>query len=192
MESNQIMKALFEVFSREGIDCEEGLEAIRDMIHDETMSRETMSRETPSQMTLKYSHVPNKNGLPPKRQTEHAAGYDLYSPEYVTLPANKRTRVPLGICLEIPKKISGQIVSRSSLALEGVDVKAGLIDPDYRGEITVLFENTNSTPYYIKRGQRIAQIVFREFEVLNVVKVDMLESTDRGEGGFGSTGKVDP
>lgn len=188
MDLNQITKNLLDAFSCEG--NQEQLETIRDMILDETMGK-TMSREAPSQMTLKYKNVPNKNGLPPTRQTEHAVGYDLYSPEDVTLPANKRTLVPLGICLEIPKKLSGQIVSRSSLALDGVDVKAGLIDPDYRGEIKVLLENSNTTPYYIKRGQRIAQIVFREFEVLNVVKVDMLESTDRGEGGFGSTGKVD-
>lgn len=174
MELEQITKSLFDAFSRE-----EGLNTCLDMI----------SREK----TLKCKLIPNKNGILPKRQTEHAAGYDLYSPVDVTLPANALTRVPLGICMAIPEGHFGKINSRSSLTVNNrLHVGAGLIDSDYRGEVTVVLDNLSNTPYNIKQGERIAQIVIQKYEVLNVVEVDELDSTVRGEGGFGSTGKVDP
>ena len=181
MELNDITKSLFDVFSRDGI--EEGLDTCQRMIRSEMMNREK---------TLKCKLIPNKNGILPKRQTEHAAGYDLYSPEDVTLPAKELTRVPLGICIEIPEGLWGEIKSRSSLAVKRLHAEAGVIDSDYRGEVTVVLENHSSAPYNVKQGERIAQIIFQKYEVLTVEEVDELDSTVRGEGGFGSTGKVDP
>jgi len=99
-------------------------------------------------------------------------------------------KVPTGIYLEIPMGYECQVRSRSGLASKGICVanSPGTIDSDYRGEVCILLVNHGSDGYTIKHGDRIAQLVFNKIEQPEFYVVDQLESTDRGEGGFGSTG----
>ncbi len=99
--------------------------------------------------------------------------------------------VSTGLLMELPEGIECQVRPRSGLALKhGITLpnSPGTIDPDYRGEIRVIMQNTGSEAVTLSRGERIAQLVFARFEAPQVVEADELTSTDRGGGGFGSTG----
>lgn len=123
----------------------------------------------------------------PKRGTSGSIGYDLYTPQdFFLLPGINL--IPLGIALAIPNGHYGRITSRSSLAKLGIDVTAGVIDEDYRGEINVCLHNHKET-LLLKRGERIAQLILEKASILPLEEVDCLEETERGQGGFGSTGK---
>ena len=130
------------------------------------------------------AHVPTKG-------SEHSAGYDLYSCCNVLIYPQERTLVKTGIVLEIPEGFYGRIAPRSGLALKnGIDVMAGVIDSDYRGEIGVILYNTDKTvPFHIKIGDRIAQLIIEKYYNFDLEKAEDLNSSDRGSGGFGSTGK---
>ena len=113
-------------------------------------------------MKIKLSDT---NAKIPTRGTSESAGYDLYSlNDYYVYP-QERTNIRTGITLEIPKGYYGRIAPRSGLALKnGIDVMAGVIDCDYRGEIGVILYNTdNNIPFHIKIGDRIAQIIFEKY-----------------------------
>lgn len=132
----------------------------------------------------------DKNSKLPTRGTEHAAGYDLYSlHDYYVYP-QEWTMVKTGITMEIPSGYYGRIAPRSGLAYKhGIDTLAGVIDSDYRGEIGVILLNTHKEQIFtIKAGDRIAQIIFEKYYTFDFNLVDSLEETNRGEGGFGSTG----
>lgn len=126
----------------------------------------------------------------PQRQTENSAGYDIYSDEsYILLPGERHT-FDTGVAMAIPKGYVGLVMSRSGSAVKnGIEKGAGVIDSDYRGELKVLLYNHSDESYPICRGDRIAQMlivpVFQEQPII----VEELDSTERGEGGFGSTGK---
>lgn len=122
------------------------------------------------------------------------AGVDLRAAVDVTLAAGGgRALVATGISIAIPDGYAGFLQPRSGLALEhGVTVlnSPGLIDSGYRGELKVLLVNTDpSTPFMVRRGERIAQLVIQGYQRLNFVEVDQLPDSDRGHGGFGSTGR---
>ena len=122
------------------------------------------------------------------------AGVDLRATEDVTLePGGGRGLVPTGVAVAIPRGYAGFIQPRSGLAFQhGVTVlnSPGLIDSDYRGELKVLLVNTDpSTPFQVTRGERIAQLVIQAVEHVDFVEVDSLDETERGEGGFGHTGR---
>lgn len=122
------------------------------------------------------------------------AGIDLRATEAVTLaPAGGRALVPTGIAVAIPRGYAGFIQPRSGLAFKhGVTVlnSPGLIDSDYRGELKALLINTDPTePFEVTRGERIAQLVIQAVEHVDLVEVDVLDDTERGEGGFGHTGR---
>ncbi len=122
------------------------------------------------------------------------AGVDLRAAEDVTLePGGGRGLVPTGVAVAIPRGYAGFIQPRSGLALKhGVTVlnTPGLIDSDYRGELKVLLVNTDPTsPFQVTRGERIAQLVIQAVEHVDFVEVDSLDETERGEGGFGHTGR---
>lgn len=122
------------------------------------------------------------------------AGIDLRATEAVTLaPAGGRALVPTGIAVAIPRGYAGFIQPRSGLAFKhGVTVlnSPGLIDSDYRGELKALLINTDPTePFEVTRGERIAQLVIQAVEHVDLVEVDVLDATERGEGGFGHTGR---
>ena len=129
----------------------------------------------------------------PAYATEGDAGADLVAAEAITLePGGGRALVPTGAAIAIPAGYAGFVQPRSGLALRhGVTClnTHGLIDSGYRGELKVLLVNTDpSTPFVVARGDRIAQLVIQRVEHANFVEVDELPETDRGEGGFGSTG----
>ncbi|UDY34053.1 dUTP diphosphatase [Dermatobacter hominis] len=122
------------------------------------------------------------------------AGVDLVAAEDVVLaPGGGRGLVPTGIAVAIPRGYAGFIQPRSGLALKhGVTVlnTPGLIDADYRGELKVLLVNTDPTEAFtVTRGERVAQLVVQAVEHVRFLEVDELDATDRGEGGFGHTGR---
>lgn len=129
------------------------------------------------------------NARAPCRQSAMAAGYDLYSAENVTVPACGRVRVGTGVALALPPNTYGRVAPRSSLAyLAGIDVGGGVIDGDYRGEVAVLLFNHGGVSVDIKIGERIAQLIIEPILTPDVAVVDSLSTTQRGAGGFGSTG----
>ncbi len=128
----------------------------------------------------------------PRYQTPGAAGLDLLADEAVTLAPGERRLVPTGIALEIPAGHEGQVRPRSGLALRhgvGMLNAPGTIDADYRGEVGVLLVNWGREAVQIARGDRIAQLVVARVERAELALVDKLGRSDRGGGGFGSTGK---
>jgi len=128
----------------------------------------------------------------PAYQTDGAAGMDLRADEACTLSPGERRLVPTGIAVEIPPGHEGQVRPRSGLALRhgiGMVNAPGTIDADYRGEVGVILVNHGQAPFPVARGDRIAQLVVAPVVRVEVVEVDRLAESDRGAGGFGSTGK---
>jgi len=129
----------------------------------------------------------------PEYQTSGAAGMDLYASneESIVIHPGDRKLIPTGIRLEIPYGYEAQIRPRSGLVLKhGVTVlnTPGTIDSDYRGTIGVILYNAGKERFFVNKGDRIAQIVFKEYERAELVEVDELDDSVRGDGGFGSTG----
>ena len=118
------------------------------------------------------------------------AGADLFASEYTEIPANGVAAIPTGIAMEIPEDYVGYINPRSGLALKGLTVMnaPGTIDSGYRGEIKVIMANHTSSPVFIPVGTKIAQMVFHKFTTAWFEPVDELSDSERGQGGFGSTG----
>ncbi|MCB1153448.1 dUTP diphosphatase [bacterium] len=129
----------------------------------------------------------------PSYMTPHAAGMDLRAAvtEPLTLEPGDRNAVPTGLAFAIPPGYEGQVRPRSGLALKsGITVPnaPGTIDADYRGEVKVILANMGSEPFTIHRGDRIAQLIIAPVTHAEMVAVDELDDTDRGDGGFGHTG----
>jgi dUTP diphosphatase len=149
-------------------------------------------------MSVKLSilALPHGAGLPlPAYQSEHAAGFDLVAavPEdgALILDPSDRVLVPTGLVFELPQGYEAQIRPRSGLALKhGVTVlnSPGTIDADYRGEVKVLLVNLGSERFLIQRGDRIAQAVIAPVTHVEITAAEALSDTERGSGGFGSTG----
>ena len=140
------------------------------------------------------SRLPHSEGLePPRPATPGAAGSDLQAAvqgELVLAPG-ARELVPTGFRIAIPDGFEGQVRPRSGLALKhGISIpnSPGTIDSDYRGELKVILQNTGDAAFVIARGDRIAQLVIAPVPRVEVILVDDLDDTDRGEGGFGHTG----
>jgi len=130
----------------------------------------------------------------PTRPNESDAGWDIYSDEDVIINPNTQRLISTGISVEIPDGMVGLIWPRSGLAVKkGVDVFAGVVDSGYRGEVKVCLFNAGSvwsTPRVnIAKGDRIAQILFQPVPSFHLQEVDSLSGTDRGDGGFGSSGQ---
>jgi dUTP pyrophosphatase len=125
----------------------------------------------------------------PARSTAGAAGYDLYAAKAGTIPARGKHIVPTDIAMVIPEGYYGRVAPRSGLAAKHhIDVGAGVIDCDYRGPVGVVLFNHAETDYEIAKGDRVAQLVITKIDTPQVIEVDDLDGTVRGEGGFGSTG----
>lgn len=127
----------------------------------------------------------------PQRATEGAAGYDLCAAAAVTIAAGKFAMVATGLRISMPKELEAQIRPRSGLAAKhGVTVlnAPGTIDSDYRGEICVILINHGSSDFKIEPGMRIAQMVFARVTEVEFEVCSNLDDSDRGSGGFGSTG----
>lgn len=129
--------------------------------------------------------------LLPKYQTQGSSGCDVKSAVDVVIPAGQRSIVPTGLKLEVPVGFEAQVRPRSGLAAKhGITVlnSPGTIDSDYRGEVKVILLNTSDEDFIIKKGDRIAQLVFSQVYRAIFKKDLSLTQTDRGTGGFGSTG----
>ena len=130
----------------------------------------------------------------PEYQTPLSAGLDIRAnlDEPVTLQPLERAMIPTGLYVELPEGCEMQIRPRSGLAAKhGITVlnSPGTIDADYRGEIKVILVNLSNTPFTIEAGERIAQMIVARYEQIEWEAAEELSSTERGAGGFGSTGK---
>ncbi|MEZ4425358.1 MAG: dUTP diphosphatase [Gemmatimonadota bacterium] len=146
-------------------------------------------------MQVRFRRLGHNPDLPlPERASAQAAGYDVRSADegFVLQPGEIRA-VATGLALELPDGIECQVRPRSGLALRhGVTMPnaPGTIDPDYRGELKVPLQNLGREAVRIERGDRVAQLVFARFETPALLEVDALAGSERGEGGFGSTGRA--
>lgn len=120
---------------------------------------------------------------------EHDAGYDLTASKGYTVQPGKTVVVPTGLKVALPVGHYGQILSRSSLAVNGIVTTGGVIDASYRGEIKIILNNNSAKEFHVVPGQRVAQLVIIKLFEGTVREVQELESTERGEQGFGSTGE---
>lgn len=127
----------------------------------------------------------------PMYQTEGSVGMDLCSMDTVTIEPLDRVKIHTGIYIELPEGYEAQIRPRSGLACKhGITVanSPGTIDNDYRGEIIVCLINLSKESYTVNKGDRIAQMVVAKYSRVNMINIDTLTVTERGNGGFGSTG----
>lgn len=131
----------------------------------------------------------NSEAIPFKYSRTLDACMDIYSNADVTVNPGTTAIIPTGIALEIPEGFEGIIRGRSGLSSKGLQVQIGTIDSTYRGEIGVMFYNSTDKPYNIKKGNRIAQFTLKPIIRLRMVEKDTLSETERGERGYGSSGK---
>lgn len=136
----------------------------------------------------------NEDAKTPTKAYEYDAGFDLYASEtngdYSDIPQAHKV-ISTGVAFEIPEGYFGLIKPRSGLsAKEGMDVLAGVVDSGYRGEIKVVLQSSNTRGLrVIPKGEKVAQIIFIPIPVVKLVQVDSLSESNRGEKGFGSSGK---
>ncbi|KAI9585279.1 deoxyuridine 5'-triphosphate nucleotidohydrolase [Glossina fuscipes] len=133
-----------------------------------------------------------EHALEPVRGSERAAGLDLRSAYDLKVPARGKALVKTDLQIQVPSGSYGRVAPRSGLAWKNfIDVGAGVIDEDYRGNLGVVLFNHSDVDFDIKRGDRIAQLICERIFYPELEQVDKLEDTERGEGGFGSTGVTD-
>lgn len=134
----------------------------------------------------------NKEAVIPFRGSKYAAGYDLYSCDELSIASKKTSAVSTGIAVEIPPGYFGAVFARSGLACkEGLRPAncVGVVDCDYRGELKVMLHNDSAEDRHIFKGERIAQLIILPYFDIEFVECEQLDDTERGEGGFGSSGK---
>lgn len=130
------------------------------------------------------------NATIPKRSSDAAAGYDITASETIHIAPKSTVIIPTGIAIAVPEGTYGRIAPRSGLAANySLDIGAGVIDQDYRGEIKVVVFNHGIYGYTARQGDRIAQLILECIHTPDVLECDSLDSTVRGDNGFGSTGK---
>jgi dUTP pyrophosphatase len=144
--------------------------------------------------SILFKKLPHAKDLPlPEYESKSAAGMDIRAAleTPITLKPGERTLIPTGLQMSIPDGFEAQIRPRSGLAIRnGITMlnSPGTIDADYRGEVKVIAINHSNKDFTVEHGDRIAQMVIAPVTQFPVKEVDDLSSTDRGEGGFGSTG----
>jgi dUTP pyrophosphatase len=147
-----------------------------------------MSRDEPVTVLVKRLHP---DAVIPKAARRDDVAFDLYSVIDYELKPGEHYAVPTGIAVEIPQGYEGQVRPRSGLAMrDGITVlnTPGTIDSGYRGEVKTIIMNHGTTPFKITKGMRISQLAIRPVPDVQFIEVDELSDTERGEGGFGSTG----
>ena len=144
-------------------------------------------------ITIPFQRLPHGADLPlPAYATDGAAGLDVVAAETLTLAPGERAAVATGFAMAIPAGYEVQVRPRSGLALKyGITClnTPGTIDSDYRGEVKVILINHGADPFAVRRGERIAQLVPAPVQRATIAEVSTLDGTDRGSGGFGSTGR---
>jgi dUTP pyrophosphatase len=143
-------------------------------------------------MTVHITRIDTRLQLP-EYESEGAAGMDLraFLAENISIPPLGRAKIPTGIKIEIPEGFEGQVRPRSGLAYKfGVTVlnSPGTIDSDYRGDVDIILVNLGAETFIVKDGDRIAQLVIAPVFRAGLVEANDLSATERGSGGFGSTG----
>lgn len=129
-----------------------------------------------------------ENGLMPKQKSGN--GYDIYNPEKTCIQKNSIRRIRCGFKIACPDDTYAEILGRSSMTMQRLIVYTGLIDSNYRGEVMVMMHNMSDSTLYLKKGIRMAQIVFKPVHRVRLIEILKVDSdTERGEGGFGSTGQ---
>lgn len=129
------------------------------------------------------------DAIMPTKSHDYDAGWDLYAIEHATLMPGVHAVLPTGVRMAIPAGFAGLIWPRSGMAAKhGIDTLAGVVDAGYRGEVKVSLINHGHDPVEIKPGDRIAQMIIQLISMDDMSSVDDLDNTDRGHGGFGSTG----
>jgi len=130
-----------------------------------------------------------ENAFPPSKGSKLAAGFDLHSAYDYEIPAHGKVIAKTDLQIRVPDGTYGRVAPRSGLAAKHfIDIGAGVVDQDYTGNVGVVMFNHNDAPFVIKKGDRIAQLVCEKICYPELEEVESLEATDRGEGGFGSTG----
>ena len=152
-----------------------------------------ISNNLNSTVSVKYIKT-RDDAIEPIRGSAAAAGYDLYIPGSegeIAIPAHSTVKIDTGIAIELPDNTFGAIFARSGLATkQGLRPAncTGVIDSDYRGSIGIALHNDTNEDKIVKGGDRIAQLVVIPYMSINLILTDNLDETDRGQGGFGSTG----
>ncbi len=138
---------------------------------------------------LRYVRL-SGNAVAPTKGSKLAAGYDLYSAHDVVIPARGKAVVPTDLQISMPPGTYGRVAPRSGLAAKHhIDVGAGVVDEDYTGNVGVVLFNHAGTEFVVRRGDRVAQLVCEKIEHPQLEECKTLEETERGQKGFGSTGK---
>ncbi|XP_066492189.1 deoxyuridine 5'-triphosphate nucleotidohydrolase, mitochondrial [Tiliqua scincoides] len=138
---------------------------------------------------LRFARL-SEHAFAPSRGSSRAAGYDLYSAYDCEIPAAGKAVVKTDIQIALPPGCYGRIAPRSGLAAKHfIDVGAGVIDEDYRGNVGVVLFNFGKEPFKVNKGDRIAQLICERIYYPDLEEMQVLDDTERGSGGFGSTGK---
>ena len=124
----------------------------------------------------------------PERGSAESAGYDLYSYETIRILPGQTQLYDTGISFKVPVGTYGRIAPRSGMSKKGLMVNAGVIDRDYTGPIKIMLHNLSSDTYTVNKNDRIAQLILEKIKTPAISIVDNLDDTQRGSGGFGSTG----
>ncbi|WP_428897938.1 dUTP pyrophosphatase [Parelusimicrobium proximum] len=139
-------------------------------------------------MNIKVKKL-NPEALLPHRAHETDAGADLFAVERTALPPKAVTKVKTGIAIELHEGTAGFVWGKSSVESKGIKAMAGLIDQPYRGEILICMYNLNDTEFIFEKGQKVAQLVVMPVATPKFTESAELSETERGHGGFGSTGE---
>ncbi|KAJ6815180.1 guanine nucleotide-binding protein subunit beta isoform X1 [Iris pallida] len=159
---------------------------IQKLSHEQEESQ-SQSRPPPPPL-LKIKKL-SENAITPSRASSLSAGYDLSSAVETKVPARGKALVPTDLSIAVPDGTYARIAPRSGLAWKhSIHVGAGVIDADYRGPVGVVLFNFSDVDFEVKPGDRIAQMIIERVVTPDVVEVEDLDYTDRGAGGFGSTG----
>ncbi|HEV8368155.1 MAG TPA: dUTP diphosphatase [Pyrinomonadaceae bacterium] len=141
-----------------------------------------------SRSTLNFKCL-DPRAILPTRGSAASAGLDLYSIEDITIAPRQRVLARTGLAVAVPPGFYGRVAPRSGLAVKnGLDVLAGVIDSDYRGEVCCALLNTGDEPLTLPQGSRLCQLIIEQIITPFPAWTDDLDKTDRGDGGFGSTG----
>jgi len=140
-------------------------------------------------MSLLFCKRLTEDAKLPTKAYSGDAGWDLYTVQDVTILGGCDVLIGTGCSFEIPEGYYGRIADRSSLAMKGLHVLAGVVDSSYRGEVKVLLHNLRGTDFSFKKGEKIAQMIIEKINTGDLVEVSELDKTERNEGGFGSSGK---
>ena len=138
--------------------------------------------------TIKFKKL-SKNAITPIRGSPHSAGLDLFSAESKIIGPRDRARIKTDIAIKLPPGTYGRIAPRSGLAANHfIGIGGGVIDPDFVGGIECILFNHQNSPFQVTKGMRISQLIIEKISYPELLEVDVLEETERGVNGFGSSG----